>query len=70
MENRFLEVINNEDVTVDLCENIWRIRIPNAILDTDENTALNERWNMPQGCNRVEVRRKVQENLMKINTKI
>ena len=51
MENRFLEILGNEDVCVNLVSGIWRIEIPAHLLNSDESEMLEQKWDMPQGNN-------------------
>ena len=63
MENRFLEIINNINVDVKLCDNEWRIRIPDDLLLTEEQEQLKNKLEIPNGDNRRDTRRTVADIL-------
>lgn len=51
MGNRFLGILESDEVYVNLVSGIWRIEIPTHLLNFDENEMLEQKWRMPQGDN-------------------
>lgn len=51
MGNRFLEILGNEDVCVNLVSGIWRVEIPAHLLHSDESGMFVQKWGIPQGNN-------------------
>lgn len=51
MGNRFLEILGNEDVCVNLVSGIWRVEIHAHLFNSDESEMLVQKWGMSQGNN-------------------
>lgn len=51
MKNRFLEILDSDEVCVNFVSRIWRVEIPAHLLNSDESKKLEQKWGMPQGDN-------------------